>query len=147
MTDYFSEMGWRELRDGEQPNHSLHMARLFRDYGMFELLRSQNGDMLPPPASKAAVDALESETILQTGLQCPVCLKEFPSHDKVKKMPCKHVFHPDCILPWLSKTNSCPVCRFELPTDDEDYEEERKEKKRAVERKIDIENLHNSMFS
>lgn len=49
-------------------------------------------------------------------------------------------------LVWL-QTNSCPLCRFELPTDDEDYEEERKEKKRASEREVDIDNLHNSMFS
>lgn len=49
-------------------------------------------------------------------------------------------------LVWL-QTNSCPLCRFELPTDDEAYEEERKEKKRAREREADIDNLHNSMFS
>lgn len=67
MADYFSEMGWQELGDGEQPNHFLHMARLFRDYRMFDELRALNGDKLPPAASRAAVEALETQTITESG--------------------------------------------------------------------------------
>lgn len=47
----------------------------------------------------------------------------------------------------MLQTNSCPLCRHELPTDDERYELYRKEKIRAKEREKDLETLHNSMFS
>ncbi|XP_072395842.1 E3 ubiquitin-protein ligase RNF181 [Diabrotica undecimpunctata] len=147
MADYFGEMGWTPLEDGQAPDYFLHLARLLRDFNMFEELNVLNGKKLAPPASKDFVAAIPNENIETNDLQCPVCLKEHSKGETAKKLPCGHLFHTECIMPWLSKTNSCPLCRFELPTDDEDYEAWRKEKKRAKEREADIEHLHNSMFS
>ncbi|KAL7162999.1 hypothetical protein ACSBR2_039157 [Camellia fascicularis] len=80
-----------------------------------------------PPASKSAVNALPTITVddglLSSELaQCAVCKDDFERGMDVKQMPCKHVYHSDCIVPWLELHNSCPVCRYELPTDDPDYE-------------------------
>ncbi|KAH7845991.1 hypothetical protein Vadar_008374 [Vaccinium darrowii] len=45
-------------------------------------------------------------------LECAVCLNEFGSTDTLRVLPnCCHVFHPDCIQPWLSAHDTCPVCR------------------------------------
>lgn len=46
---------------------------------------------------------------------CTVCCDNIQMTKKGMFMPCGHVYHPDCLTPWLEKNNTCPVCRFELP--------------------------------
>ncbi|XXG86746.1 hypothetical protein AAC387_Pa11g1578 [Persea americana] len=80
-----------------------------------------------PPAAKSAIESLPSvkvseKLLVSDSAQCAVCMDLFELGAEGKEMPCKHIFHPDCILPWLDLHNSCPVCRYELPTDDPDYE-------------------------
>ncbi|KAG7310046.1 hypothetical protein JYU34_004578 [Plutella xylostella] len=147
MAGYFEEMGWTPLENGEQPNHLIQMARFLIDFGIYDDDFSGEWPRLPPPASKDAVKKLPEKTISTETKDCPVCLKSFSAGEKAIEMPCKHMFHSPCILTWLEKTNSCPFCRHELPTDNESYEAFKREKKRAEQRKEDIETLHNSMFS
>ncbi|KAI9087975.1 hypothetical protein K1719_030305 [Acacia pycnantha] len=83
-----------------------------------------------PPASKSAIEGLPTikiseELLTSDSSQCAVCKDTFELAEEVKQMPCKHIYHSDCIFPWLELHNSCPVCRFELPTDDPDYEQRR----------------------
>ncbi|XP_061368466.1 E3 ubiquitin-protein ligase RDUF2-like [Gastrolobium bilobum] len=74
-----------------------------------------------PPASKAAIEAMPTveigEAHVGTDAHCAVCKEAFELGAEARELPCKHVYHSDCILPWLSMRNSCPVCRHELPSD------------------------------
>lgn len=42
--------------------------------------------------------------------------------DIAMKLSCVHLFHTDCLVPWLEKHHTCPVCRKELPTDNLEFE-------------------------
>ncbi|XP_062201033.1 E3 ubiquitin-protein ligase RING1-like [Phragmites australis] len=81
-----------------------------------------------PPAAKSALSALPDVVVTEAmvaaveGTECAVCKEDLSPGELAKQMPCKHIYHADCIVPWLELHNSCPVCRFELPTDDPDYE-------------------------
>ncbi|XP_021757285.1 probable E3 ubiquitin-protein ligase RHC2A [Chenopodium quinoa] len=74
-----------------------------------------------PPASKAAIESMPTIEIVDEHIEgecyCAVCKDAFELGSEAREMPCKHIYHHDCILPWLSLRNSCPVCRHELPSD------------------------------
>ncbi|KAL2651664.1 hypothetical protein R1flu_019792 [Riccia fluitans] len=83
-----------------------------------------------PPAARTAVEAMPtihitSEHLGTDAAQCAVCKDDFELGSYVRQMPCKHMYHSDCILPWLAQHNSCPVCRYEMPTDDAEYNQSR----------------------
>lgn len=46
-----------------------------------------------------------------TQSSCSVCLIDFSPDDSVRVLTCHHGFHDACIVPWLIKHNSCPMCR------------------------------------
>ncbi|XP_047328645.1 E3 ubiquitin-protein ligase CIP8-like [Impatiens glandulifera] len=88
-----------------------------------------------PPASKSAIVALQRIEIKsqEESVVCAVCKESVAVGEIGKELPCSHLYHEDCIIPWLSSRNSCPVCRYELETDDQEYEEERMKKKKTQE--------------
>ena len=48
-----------------------------------------------------------------SNLQCSVCWDDFKLEEEVRQLKCEHIFHEDCIIPWLELHNTCPVCRTE----------------------------------
>lgn len=91
--------------------------------------RTSAPEGLPPPASVSAIEALPRIVVTNTHLSrnndgdddnnnsccfCPVCKDEIEIGGEVTELPCKHLYHSDCIVPWLHLNNTCPVCRYEL---------------------------------
>jgi hypothetical protein len=45
---------------------------------------------------------------------CPICSEDYSEHEDVVKLPCAHIYHSSCLLPWLESKRTCPICRFEV---------------------------------
>jgi len=44
-----------------------------------------------------------------TLLTCTICLEDFREQESVTLLPCGHLFHKDCIRPWLDRDHRCPL--------------------------------------
>ncbi|QCE05361.1 RING-H2 finger protein ATL70 [Vigna unguiculata] len=53
-----------------------------------------------------------------TPTSCSICLGDYKSSDVLRVLPdCEHVFHLNCIDPWLRLHPTCPLCRTSpIPT-------------------------------
>lgn len=104
-------------------------------FGQF--LENESAIRGSPPTAKAVVEGLPWVVLTQDDIQnkgglCAVCKDEIATEEKAKQLPCLHYYHGECILPWLNMRNTCPVCRFELPTDDAEYEQRRGQRSAGV---------------
>uniref|UniRef100_A0A0D9WSC6 RING-type E3 ubiquitin transferase n=1 Tax=Leersia perrieri TaxID=77586 RepID=A0A0D9WSC6_9ORYZ len=128
LGDIFRSVGWEVLP-----------VPLDEDDG-FEVLPGHIADAAAggaPPAARAAVERLqvvaiggEEEEEAEKG--CAVCKDGIARGELATRLPCAHFYHGVCIEPWLAIRNSCPVCRYELPTDDPEYEKRRVKRRSAA---------------
>ncbi|XP_044472744.1 uncharacterized protein LOC123201349 isoform X2 [Mangifera indica] len=103
------------------------------------LAETANSRRGAPPAAMSFVNSLpcviiNEEHVKHDNLACAICKDVIPISTKVIQLPCLHLYHQPCIVPWLNARNSCPLCRYELPTDDKEY----KEGKQNISSRIEI---------
>lgn len=72
------------------------------------------------PTEQSSIEALPIVSIspeqVSEKAACSVCFDAFNLGDaNVLALPCAHLYHKDCLLPWLATHNTCPVCRSPLP--------------------------------
>ncbi|XP_020706736.2 E3 ubiquitin-protein ligase Arkadia isoform X2 [Athalia rosae] len=48
--------------------------------------------------------------------KCTICLSEFEDCESVRRLPCMHLFHVDCVDQWLCTNKRCPICRVDIET-------------------------------
>jgi hypothetical protein len=91
-----------------------------------------------PRASEASISALEilgsiSEKRWAKHRKCAICQEDFPKElpnqdseeeencTKIVRLPCHHLFHRKCVVKWLKMSCTCPSCRYELLTENDEY--------------------------
>ncbi|GLJ37823.1 hypothetical protein SUGI_0769300 [Cryptomeria japonica] len=84
-----------------------------------ELMEMDDGsDENSHPAALWVVQNLTTVDVEALDMRCCVCQERIALGSKAKQLPCEHLYHEECITRWLSVRNTCPVCRYEFPTQD-----------------------------
>jgi len=74
-----------------------------------------------PPTSKKFIENCPVVVISgETNDICTVCQEQYKIRDEAFSLPCKHLFHQKCLIPWLETHNTCPTCRYVLPTEEDE---------------------------
>uniref|UniRef100_A0A336LJR9 CSON007381 protein n=1 Tax=Culicoides sonorensis TaxID=179676 RepID=A0A336LJR9_CULSO len=46
--------------------------------------------------------------------KCSICLSPFEVDSYVRRLPCMHFYHRECIEQWLQLNSTCPICRIDI---------------------------------
>mmetsp|Transcript_53874 Transcript_53874/g.125915 ORF Transcript_53874/g.125915 Transcript_53874/m.125915 type:complete len:266 (-) Transcript_53874:126-923(-) len=72
-------------------------------------------NFIPPQGGgipKDLVNSLLSSTFDMSSTAstvCPICISDFTTEDRIRHLPCGHVFHTGCVDVWLSHACTCPM--------------------------------------
>jgi len=51
----------------------------------------------------------------ETNFECSICLDPYINGEEISASEsCSHIFHKDCVLEWLLKSDLCPCCRTQM---------------------------------
>lgn len=82
--------------------------------------QSRNQRQLKAKA-KAAIEQLQLRTLKQgdketgpDGDSCVVCIELYKPNEVVRILTCNHLFHKNCIDPWLLEHRTCPMCKCDI---------------------------------
>jgi len=93
-------------------------------------ISAEAGKRLTKHLETAATSALATNSRIRASLSfkaddkdhtCAIChddlIGESTAEGIIIQLPCMHYFHEHCALPWLESKNTCPNCRYQLPTE------------------------------
>lgn len=115
----YGDVNWLEYMDDEDYDDGDYNMEE-EEYDDDEEEEAEGDEEAVRPASEESIMGLELVRIEQgsvglAGEECAVCLDEFATGSEVRRMPCSHIYHQDCIVLWLGTSNLCPMCRYRLP--------------------------------
>jgi hypothetical protein len=79
-----------------------------------ELQQMQDFKRIVPEEELAKLQVVAFSELQTDEKNCSICLDEFLAESQLYAIPCKHLFHKECLTDWVAENYKCPVCRGEI---------------------------------
>ncbi len=84
---------------------------IINDFSIEENLRRELHQMIYRIDDVAPIEYPGTKTV-EEPCQCSICFEDVEENSEIYNIPCKHVFHKDCLSKWIERRkHSCPLCR------------------------------------
>ncbi|KIH58581.1 zinc finger, C3HC4 type [Ancylostoma duodenale] len=108
--------------DGDGTMHGPFGDYVWGESGMdrivTQLLNQMDGNARPVGLNEQQINRLPiikvSKEHVEKDTQCTTCFEDFKLGELVVELQCHHIFHCQCVVPWLQQRPSCPICRQEV---------------------------------
>ncbi|KAL9949306.1 hypothetical protein D7B24_005555 [Verticillium nonalfalfae] len=79
------------------------------------------GECVSEPDEERDDDAVKGVARASSYVVCVVCLETLEDSDLIRTLPCRHIYHSECITQWfLNKHDTCPLCKVHYVPQDKD---------------------------
>jgi hypothetical protein len=119
LSQFFSRYRGSSADDPERARN-INMLRLSltnRDFNEndYEMLL-QLDEAVKKGADKRTIGSLPAYTLekMESVVTCCICLTDMEEGAEVRKLPCNHFFHKECIDEWLAVNKSCPIDKKQI---------------------------------
>jgi hypothetical protein len=84
------------------------------EFESFNTLQPQTRQPGLVAATKLPSNTYEKVETTNKDETCPICMELFLEGSIIRELPCKHIFHDNCVLQWFVKDDRCPKCRTSI---------------------------------
>ncbi|KAF8107296.1 hypothetical protein N665_0124s0087 [Sinapis alba] len=98
-------------------SRSNHEMETFGTYDEIfgRVLGNSSSTRWPETSEELPVVNLTSEELAERGLVvCAICREKLAANERLSELPCRHYYHKECISSWLTRRNTCPLCRHNV---------------------------------
>jgi len=121
--------GWEKHEGGEDantvPDHvsaEIHLeegfAAEYASPSQETSIPTETSILMPPDedtSTSLPATPPDNQPWFESQLECAICLSEFAKGDKVRVLPCHHIFHLHEVDEWLiQRKKLCPVCKADV---------------------------------